>query len=362
MKRKQLLFKLRSPGKLLPGLLAFLLLLTLSACGNDNTVRVYDNARVLNTSKVEHAASNLSNPVAVYTTNTFQGTQADFQRTAIQKLNGNPNMIVMAIDTNSRYIYIARGSQVPLSRTGINQAVNSFSQRFGNGDYTNASIAALNSMQHSISSSSQNRGGASFSPAIPCLIIPLLLILGALFFAFSRRARMATMTPRGSRWGGTRWGGPRNPQANEGPFYSPNQGPNQGYGPYPYDQGYGPPNQRGGMNPWAAGGLGAAAGGLAGYELGKRAGDRGNEPNPQEGDFGGGGGNFGDNNTGGNFGGGNFGNADQDNAGGGGNFGGGFGGSNFFGSGGDFGNAGDDDFGGGGDFSGGNDDSGGGNF
>lgn len=372
MKRKQLLFKLRSPGKLLPGLLAFLLLLTISACGNDNSVRVYDNARVLNSPKVQRAASNLPNPVAIYTTNTFQGTQADFQRTAIQKLNGNPNMIVMAIDTNSRYIYIARGSQVPLSRTGINQAVNSFSERFGSGDYTSASIAALNSMQHSINSSGQNRGGVSFSPAVPCLIIPLLLILGALFFAFSRRARMGTMSNRGRLWGGA-----RNPQDNESPFYGPNQGPNRGYGPY--DQGYGPPNQRGGMNPWAAGGLGAAAGGLAGYELGKRAGDRGNEQNPQNGDFGGGGGNFGDGGnygSGGDFGGGgNFATgADQDNAGGGGNFGGGFGGSNFFGSGGTFGNSGGDDFGGGGSFGGGgdfdsgggfgggNDDSGGGNF
>ena len=54
------------------------------------------------------------------------------------------------------------------------------------------------------------------------------------------------------------------------PFQQPY---NQGYPPDYYGQGY-PPGyygpgypQRQGMNPWAAGGLGAAAGGLIGYEL-----------------------------------------------------------------------------------------------
>jgi hypothetical protein len=354
VKKQRFSFSLKSPGSYLLGLLTFLLLLTLSACGNTNSVRIYDNARVLNSSKVQNAASNLSNPIAIYTTNTFQGTEANFQRTAIQKLNGNPDMIVMAIDTNSRYIYIARGSHVPLSSNNINQAVNSFAGRFNNGDYTGASVAALNSMQSSISSSSQGRSSSSFNPLVPCLVLPLLLLLGVGLFAASRRSRM-----RGSGLWGTR----RNPQFNEGPYYGPNQGPNQGYGPY--NQGYGPPNQGGGMNPWAAGGLGAAAGGLAGYELGRRSGERDSDRNYDDNnDFGsGGGGNFGGNDPNGNSfgGGGNFGGDDP--SGGGGNFGGGFGGSNLFGGGGNFGGGGGDDFGGGGNFGGGGgDDSGGSNF
>ncbi|HEY3991562.1 MAG TPA: TPM domain-containing protein, partial [Ktedonobacteraceae bacterium] len=302
---------------MLLGLLTFLLLLTLSACGGStHSVRIYDNARVLNSSKVQNAASNLSNPLAIYTTNTFQGTQADFQRTVIQKLNGNPNMIVMAIDTNSHYIYIARGASVPLSRAGINQAVNAFTGNFNNGNYTSASVAALNSLQNSLNATSANRGGgAGFSPLIPCLLIPLLLILGVAFFAISRRGQMRGMMGQGSQWQPS-----RGPQPNEGQYYDPNQG----YGPY--NQGYAPPNQRGGMNPWAAGGLGAAAGGLAGYELGKRSGEREGERN--------------------NFGGADFG------AGGGGNFGGNDPNSNF-------GNSGDA---GGGGFFGGNDDPGGGGF
>ena len=51
-------------------------------------------------------------PMAIYTTNTFGGTPFDFQRAVTQKLNGNPNMIVMGIDTASRYTYIARGANV----------------------------------------------------------------------------------------------------------------------------------------------------------------------------------------------------------------------------------------------------------
>lgn len=355
MKKEQLWLNLRSPGRCLLGLLALLLLLTASACGTNKSAQVYDNARVLNSSKVQNAASNLPNPIAIYTTNTFQGTEADFQRTAIQKLNGNPDMIVMAIDTNSRYLYIARGANVPLSSTGINQAVNAFSGRFNNGDYTNASLAALNSMQNSINASSRGTGSPGLSPLIPCLLLPLLLILGVAFFAASKRRRMggAMMGNRGSLWQPS-----RNPQSNEGPYYGPNEGPNQGYGPY--NQGYGP-NQRGGMNPWAAGGLGAAAGGIAGYELGRRAGERGPEQNYDNGGDAGGGGFFGGSGNQGDqsgFGG------DSGAFGGGGNFGGGFGGSNFFGGGGSFGgnSGGGNDAGGGGFFGGGGDDSGGGNF
>ena len=336
MKSNQFSFSLRGPRRCLLGLLTFLLLLTISACGSSNSVQIYDNARVLNSSKVQNAASNLSNPVAIYTTNSFQGNQADFQRTARQKLNGNPDMLVMAIDTNSRYLYIARGSRVPLSSTGINQAVSAFSGRFNNGDYTNASIAALNSVQSSIGTNNQSRGGSSLNPLIPCLVLPLLLILGLVLFVASRRGRMGAMGSNGGMWGA-----PRGPQPGAGPYYD--GPPNQGYGPP--NQGYGPPNQRSGINPWMAGGLGAAAGGLAGYELGKREGDRDPQRNDDGGDFGGGGnfgggGGGGDTGGGGDFGGGgNFGGGD---AGGGGNFGGG------------------GDFGGGGNF--GNSDAGGGNF
>jgi hypothetical protein len=349
-----LLSSTKSLRKVFLGLFVFFCLVAISACGSGNSAQVYDSARVLNTSQVRSAASQLPKPVAIYTTNTFQGNQADFQRAAIQKLNGNPNTIVMAIDTAHRYIYIARGSNVQLSGAGVNQAVSAFSTSFNNGNYTNASLAALNSLQGSLGSSARtaNRGGASFSPVWLCCIIPVLLILGGVLFGASRRGQ-----GRGMPGGLGRGPAP----------YRPTMSPDN-YDPYNNQQGpyYGPPQQRGGMNPWAAGGLGAAAGGLAGYELGKRQGEYDSEQNPNYGDPGnlGGGGSFGgddagfgnsDSGAGGSFGGGGFDNGDL---GGGGSFGG-----DDVGGGGSFGNS---DFGGGGSFGnddfGQGDDAGGGNF
>lgn len=335
MKAFGLLPNVRSPRSYLLGLLVLLSVLTLSACGGVNSVGVYDNAGVLNASQVKKAASNLPNNVDIYTTNTFNGTRAEFQRAAASKLGGDPNRIVMAIDTVNHYTYIARGSNVPLSGAGIAQAVGSFASNYNNGDYTKATVAALGSMNSALSA----KRGPTFSPILVCCLPLLLLSLIPVLLKI-----------RGSRFPGLARGfGPQ-----RGPYQQP---PQAGY---PYDQGgygpqggygYGPPPQRGGMNPWAAGGLGAAAGGLAGYELGRHQGERDNDAAGGGGDFGGGG-NFG--NSGDNFGGGgSFGNG-GDNFGGGGGFGNG--GDNF-GGGGSFGNGGDN-FGGGGDFGNG----GGGNF
>ena len=341
-------------GKFLSGLFALFLMLALSAYSFGNPVQIYDGARVLNAPQVQNAASRLSHPVAIYSTNTFQGTQTDFQRTATQKLNGNPNLIVMAIDTAHHYIFIAHGPSVPLSSPGVRQAVSAFSANYGNGDYTSASLAALSSLQNSLSGSyatnttrpqvNTNRGaGFVFSPVWLCCAIPVLLILAGILFGVARRGQGRSMLSGPGR------GGPAPYRPDMPPDYNPaNQGPY-------YGQPYGQP-QRGGMNPWAAGGLGAAAGGLAGYELGRMQGERQGEQDMGYGDpgqFGAGGDFGGDMGAGGNFGGdqgagGDFGS--------GGSFGGDFGGDQ--GAGGSFGG---DDFGSGGSF-GGDDSGSGGNF
>src|SRR5258708_35859431 len=94
---------------------AFFCLGAISACGgNSSAVRVYDNAHVLNTSKVQSSA-NFSYPLDIYTTNTFTGDKSSFRSTTGNKLGGDPNRIVMAIDTNHHYMYIAKGSKVSLS-------------------------------------------------------------------------------------------------------------------------------------------------------------------------------------------------------------------------------------------------------
>lgn len=320
------------------GLFVLLSVLTLSACGSVNSVRIYDHARVLNTSQVNNAASRLPNDIDIYTTNTFQGTKSDFQRTASAKLGGNPNRIVVAIDTTHHYLYIARGSSVPLSGAGISQAVRTFASNYQSGDYTGATVAALDSMGNALHA---NRGPA-YSPILFCCLPLVLLSLIPVVLKLRRPGSSNWLRGFGSRRGSPQ---PYYPSDQEG--YGPRDGygsygpgPQGGYGSYgPGPQGgYGPP-QRGGMNPWAAGGLGAAAGGLAGYELGRRQAER----NEEERDFGGGG---------------SFGNSEERDFGGGGSFG--DSGERDFGGGGSFGNSEERDFGGGGNF--GNDMGGGGNF
>jgi TPM domain len=308
-------FAMRWLRKGLLAITAVLVLLLVSACGGSNSVHVYDNAGVLDQSKVQNEASSLQKPMDIYTVNTFSGTKPQFDQATRAKLGNNPDLIVMAVDTVHRHLAIVRGSNVQLSSNQISSAVNAFASNYGNGDYTGATIATIDSLRNSLGTSVGPSGGGIFSGLLGTLCIGGLVILGAilLFGVLFRRRRG--------------FGGFNRPPVYQQPPY------NQGYPPNYYGQGY---NQGPGMNPWAAGGLGAAAGGFLGYELGKEAGERDAQQQGQgdggwagaSGDFGGGG----DSGGGGDFGG-----------GGGGDFGGG-GGGDFGGGGGDFGGGGGGDF------------------
>lgn len=291
----------------LPGIVAVFSIVLLSACGTANTVHVYDNANVLDHNKVQSEASSLSSSIDIYTVNSFNGTKSEFDQATRNKLGNNPDLIVVAIDTVHHHLAIVRGSNVSLSSSQIQSAVSAFASNYGNGDYTGATVASIDSMRNSLGSGSA--GGLGF------LLVPILVIVGIvlLFGLFMRR-----------RFGGYR---------RSAPVGMPYQQPyNQQYPPNYYPPGY---NQGPGMNPWAAGGLGAAAGGLIGYELGKEAGE--NQGNQQgDGGWAGGSGDFGGNN------GGDFGGGGGDFGGGGGDFGGG--GGDFGGGGGDFGGGGSGDF------------------
>jgi hypothetical protein len=306
---------------------ALCLLLAVTTSALAATVNISDQAGVLNQSQVQSVASSLPYPINIYTANNFQGTSSDFDQRTRSHLT-NPNLIVIAIDTVHKHLAIVGGSNVPLSSSQYNAAVQAFKNSFNGGDYTGATVAAIRSLQNSLNSAPVapgNNPGSRNTPApggglfgglgTSTLCCIGLLVLAALaLFAFFRRRRS------GGLFG-------RNPAMAPPPPYNPY---NQPYPPN-YGPGYGPYNQGGGIGPLGAGGLGAAAGGFLGYELGKEAGER--EDREQ-------GGYQGDN-SGGNFGGGDFGGgASGDFGGGGGDFGGG--------AGGDFGGGGGGDFGGGG--------------
>ena len=286
----------------LVGIVAAVCIALLSACGttSNNTVHIYDNANVLDQNRVQNEASSLPASIDIYTVNTFNGTKQEFDQATRGKLGNNPDLIVVAIDTQHHHLAIVRGSNVSLSSSQIQSAISAFASNYGNGDYTGATLASIDSMRNALGSGAG--GGLGF------LFIPILVIAGiiVLFVVFMRR-----------RFGGYR---------RSVPMGMPYQQPyNQPYPPNNYPPGY---NQGPGMNPWAAGGIGAAAGGLIGYELGKEAGEnQGNQQGQGDGGWAGGSGDFGGNN-GGDFGGGS-----------GGDFGGGSG---------DFGGGGGGDFGGGG--------------
>lgn len=329
-----------------------LLFTTVSAFASNVTIS--DAANVLNKSQVQSQAANLSYPVSIYTTNTFTGSQSQFQQQTASHIT-NSNLIVIAIDTKNRYVQIDNGNSVPLGTSQDQSAAQAFKSSYGNGDYTAATVAALQSLQNSLASSGSSSGSGSGSTssnpvgssgflgglgssALCC--IGLLVVAGIAAFAFARRRR-----------GGFGRRGFANPM-QQGP-YPPNY-PNQGYPPNygpGYGQGY---NQGGGVNPLIPGGIGAVGGGLLGYELGKEQGE--NEARREDG-YGG----YNDNNNNFNNDGNNFGagaGTDFGNSGGGNDFGSG-GGSDFGGGGGDFG-GGSFGGGGGGDFGGGGGDSGGG--
>lgn len=291
------------------GMIVVLCIALLSACGGANTVHVYDNANVLDQNKVQNEASSLPASIDIYTVNSFNGTKSEFDQTTRNKLGNNPDLIVIAIDTQHHHLAIVRGSNVSLSSSQIQSAISAFASNYGNGDYTGATVASIDSMRNAL-------GGSGVGGGLGFLLVPILVIAGIILLVglFMRR----------------RFGGYRRSVPMGAPYQQPY---NQPYPPNYYPPGY---NQGPGMNPWAAGGLGAAAGGLIGYELGKEAGER--EGNQQgDGGWAGGSGDFGGNN-GGDFGGGggDFG------GGGGGDFGGG--GGDFGGGGGDFGGGGSGDF------------------
>jgi hypothetical protein len=318
------------------GLLVLVIMMSLLIVMTTNvfagSVNVYDFANVLSKSQVTSEASSLPYAMDIYTTNTFTGSQQQFASETDGKINQN-NKVVMAIDVRNHYVYLD-GRGVSLSRSQYQDAANAFSSSYrSNPDYNGATVAAIDSLRGNSNSgntgiSGYAPGGNSFGLGALCCI-GLLVLAGLAVFGIVRgRRRGVGFFNRGFNRGSV---APPYNQYNQGP-YPPNY-----QGPYPPNYGPGYPNYNQGMNPLAAGGLGAAAGGFLGYELGKEQGERQEREEDgfnQGGNYGGDGGagsNFGGDNNGGggagaDFGGGNNGGGDWGGGGGGSDFGGGGGG------------------------------------
>ncbi|HKV58506.1 MAG TPA: hypothetical protein VJO32_09490 [Ktedonobacteraceae bacterium] len=295
---------------LLFGLLAFcaalMLLAVTSAKVFADNVNIVDNAHVLDVAQVTDQASQLPYQVSIYTNNTFTGSNDAFDQFTTTFIGPNDsNLIVINIDTVHRHLAIVGGTQVPLSNDQYASAVQAFKDNFNNGDYTGATIAALQSLNAALTPPPPDTGNNGFppngqfstgpiqlsSPDSNSNLVPLIgsvgvVVLIVIFIARLMRYTAGTRSPRSRR-------------------------PTVVSGTQPLD-----------ATPFEAGALGTGIGGMADYEAGREEMERQSRERIQQQMF--------NNNnsinnfpSGGNIGGGAAGDFGGGNMGGGGNIGGG---------------------------------------
>jgi hypothetical protein len=113
---------------------------------------VTDTAHLLDQAQVCQAAHLFAYPIEVYTTNTFQLSDGDFDQLS-RSLVTSPQLIVIAIriePTNPPlhvHVNIIGGIAVPLADPQYHNAMDIFTQVANQGNYTQATIKAIQSLQ-----------------------------------------------------------------------------------------------------------------------------------------------------------------------------------------------------------------------
>ena len=247
------------------------------------SIQISDAAGILDGDQVRSTASQLSHPVSISTVRTFEGPKSDFVRNTEQALTGQ-DAIAIGISVEQRYLAIVAGKQVGLSAEQIVQAREAFAQAYGgnagaNGNYTAATLAALESLQASLGNGGadgianplQLVGRVLSNPLTWILLI--LALTGISLFVLRRLSgpRNAMIPVMGMPW--RQRPGPRDEYGRSidpdsgyvsqrfgsPPSYGSGYDSNGYVGRPMYSPGYPP---QGGMNPWMAGGLGALGGGF----------------------------------------------------------------------------------------------------
>src|SRR5438034_67452 len=127
---------------------ALLLLTTVTV--QANTVTINDQAGVLDAGQVQVEAAKLPVPLLIYTTDTFTGDQDALDQSTREQLP-NQDSIAIGIDTVHRNLSIEAGTNVQLSDSQASDAVSAFQSDYDNGgDYTSATIAAIDSVQYAL--------------------------------------------------------------------------------------------------------------------------------------------------------------------------------------------------------------------
>jgi serine/threonine protein kinase len=113
--------------------------------------KIFDEVGVLNQSQVKNAEASLRYPVDIYTTDSFSGTNSQFEQRAHAHLT-SPDLIVMAICMNPHHVTVVAGNRVPLSNAEADNVINSFRQGYqsSGSNFTSATVSALQSLQHAL--------------------------------------------------------------------------------------------------------------------------------------------------------------------------------------------------------------------
>ncbi|MFL5627795.1 MAG: hypothetical protein ACJ788_19620 [Ktedonobacteraceae bacterium] len=169
---RDILAKVRIPRLMYLAVAAAFSLFFLTAMNvQANTVTINDQSGVLDIGKVRAEAAKLPSPILIYTTKTFSGDQDALNQSTRAQLP-NQNAIAIGIDTLHRHLSIESGTSVRLSDGQASVAVSAFKNNYNGGDYTGATIAALDSLQSALTG-----GGSSITPL--GVVIAILLAVGA---------------------------------------------------------------------------------------------------------------------------------------------------------------------------------------
>ena len=188
--------RVRRPNFIYLAVAAFSLFLLTALNAQANTVTIDDQSRVLDVGKVRAEAAKLANSMLIYTTKTFNGDQNALNQSTREQLP-DQDSIAIGVDTVQRHLSVESGTNVKLSDSQASDAVSAFRNNYNGGDYTGATIAAIDSLQSALTG-----GGSSSNPV--GLVIGILIAVGAIIlvvFAVIRfRRRPPQSGGRGGRW------------------------------------------------------------------------------------------------------------------------------------------------------------------
>jgi len=146
-----------------------------------NTVTINDQAGVLDAGRVQAEAAQLPVPMLIYTTKTFTGDQDALDQSTRAQL---PDQNAIAIDTVNKHVSIEAGTNVQLSNSQASDALSAFQSNYNGGDYTGATIAAIDSLRGAL-------GGGGISPlgVILAIIVVLAVVSLVIGIIIMRRGR-----------------------------------------------------------------------------------------------------------------------------------------------------------------------------